>query len=107
MAVKNLPQQKNFDDVRSFLVGIAYKIPHLHISSFLRRMFHLIGMLFMNTMTTNKNSNAPVSAFPWFEAPFKLYRDDSTLGLEKVLMKKNEIDINCVIGYASRFFFLS
>lgn len=113
LAVKNFPQPKNAENVRSFLGLCGY------YRSFVKGFSKIASPL--NTLlrkdipfhwnaAQNKSfedlkfalTHAPVLAFPDYEAPFILFTDASALGLGSVLMQTDASGKNRVIAYASR-----
>ena len=112
-AVQKFPQPKNVENVRSFLGLCGY------YRSFIKNFAALaspLNQLLKKEVPFHWNAaqeksfqdlkealcNAPVLAFPDYEAPFIIYTDASALGLGAVLMQQDARGKNCAIAYASR-----
>ena len=112
-AVKNFPQPRTIENVRSFLGLAGYYRPFIKdfakIASPLNQLlkkdvsFHWSAAQersFQDLKTAL--TQAPVLAFPDFSLPFELYTDSSSLGLGAVLTQRTHRGKNRVIAYASR-----
>ncbi len=115
LAVKQFPQPESVENVRSFLGLAGYYRPF--IKNFAAIASPLTRLL-KNNVTFHWNAtqgrsfqelkfaltNAPVLAFPDYEAPFIICTDAPALGLGAVLMQCDERGKNHVIAYASRVY---
>ncbi len=111
-AVKNFPQPKSIDNIRSFLGLAGYYRPYVTnfaaLASSLTRMlkkdveFHW-GLAQAKSLQDLKQAliQVPVLAFPDFSKPFEMYTDASAMGLGVVLMQKDSRQKNRPIAYAS------
>ena len=112
-AVKNFPQPRSVDNIRSFLGLAGYYRAFVRnfaaLASPLTRMlkkdveFHW-GAVQNKSFQDLKQAliHAPVLAFPDFSKPFEMYTDASAMGLGAVLMQKDSRQKNRPIAYASR-----
>ena len=112
-AVKNFPQPRNADNVRSFLGLCGYyrsfvkgfsclaaqlnkllkKAVPFHWDIAQEQSFHSLKLAL---------TSATILAFPDYTAPFILYTDASACGLGAVLMQSDERGKNRALSYASR-----
>ncbi len=112
-AIKNFPQPRNVENVRSFLGLCGYY--RLFIRGFARTASPLTQLLrkevpFHWNAPQDKNFNdlksalinAPASAFPDYTVPFTLYTEASALGLGAVLIQPDTRGKNHAIAYDSR-----
>ncbi len=112
-AVKNFPQPKSVDNIRSFLWLAGYYRAFVKnfaaLASPLTRMlkkdveFHW-GAAQAKSFKDLKQTliQAPVLAFPDFSKSFEMYTDASAMGLGTVLIQKDSRQKNRSIAYASR-----
>jgi len=112
-AVKNFPQPRSVDNVRSFLGLAGYY--RCFVKNFAALASPLIKLLKKDVpfhwndpqvksfeALKQALTNSPVLSFPNYEAPFILCTDASALGLGAVLMQRDACGKNRVIAYASR-----
>ena len=113
LAVKNFPQPKSVDNVRSFIGLAGYYRPFIKdfakIASPLNKLLKKNATFHWDAPQERSFqelkfalTHAPVLAFPDFSAPFELCTDASSVGLGAVLMQKDQRGKNHVIAYASR-----
>ncbi len=113
IAVKNFPQPKSVENVRSFLGMAGYYRPF--VKDFAARASPLTQLLkkdvpfhWHNDQDRSFNdlkealTKAPVLVFPDFNEPFILCTDASTAGIGAVLMQTDEADKRHVVAFASR-----
>ena len=112
-AVKNFPQPKSADNVRSFLGLAGYYRPFIKdfaklaspLTQLLKKdiVFHWSAAQQRSFMELKQALiTAPVLSFPNFSEPFLICTDASSLGLGAVLMQQDNRGKNHVIAYASR-----
>ena len=112
-SVKEFPQPKSVENVRSFLGLCGYYRSFVRnfasIASPLNmllkkdRPFHWGGPQEQSFQRLKEAlTTAPVLTFPDFSRPFCIYTDASALGLGAVLMQAEDDGKNKVIAYASR-----
>ena len=112
-AVKNFPQPKTAENVRSFLGLCGYYRQFVKGFSAIASPLNILlkkDVPFHWNAAQDKSFNdlkfalthAPVLAFPDYQVPFILYTDASALGLGAVLMQADAEGKNHVIAYASR-----
>ena len=112
-AVRNFPQPKTADNVRSFLGLAGYYRPF--IKDFAKLASPLTQLLKKDVVfhwsaaqqrsfqdLKHALTTAPVLSFPDFTEPFLICTDASSLGLGAVLMQQDIRGKNHVIAYASR-----
>ena len=112
-AVKNFPQPKSIENVRSFLGLCSYYRSFVkgfsNIASPLNKLLKKGTVFHWNVAQEQSFQklkqaliNSPILAFPNYAEPFILYTDASSLGLGAVLMQTEEDGKNRAIAYASR-----
>ncbi len=113
MAVKNFPQPQDVEKVRSF-IGLCgcyrcfvknFAASASPLSQLMKRdiPFHWNAAQAKSFEALKQAlTNAPVSAFPDYSAPFPLCTDVSALGVGAVLMQTDACGKYRVIAYASR-----
>lgn len=113
MAVRNFPQPKSVENVRSFIGLAGYYRPFIKnfaaIASPLTKLLKKDVSFHWNDVHEHSFNelksvltNAPVLAFPEHSEPFIICTDASSLGLGAVLMQQDARGKNYVIAYASR-----